>query len=265
LISKREAETNISGYQNGDLVYFYDNNENRVKRADRNTNTWILASEYKGNRGRRNLKFQYVHNASIDRRIDPSASNIIDIFLLTRSYDQQFRQYLSGAITTFPEPPTSENLRISFGSKLGAIKSISDEIIYHPVKYKVLFGQTADEKLRAQFKVVKNPNRAINDNDLKVRVVSSINTFFDAANWDFGDRFYLGELITYIVNSVSPDISNMVILSRQPNQVFGSLFEIQSSPDEIFVSGATVDDIVIVSAINAAEVRANPDTIVNVT
>jgi hypothetical protein len=262
--ARRESDVTIADYNDGDLVYFYDINENRVKRADRSTNTWVLASQYRGNKGRRNLKFQYIHNASVDRRIDPSSSNIIDIFLLTRNYDVQFRQYLSGALNQEPEAPTTESLRISFGSKLNAIKSISDEIIYHSVKYKVLFGQTADDKLKAQFKIVKNPNRAINDNDLKVRIITAINEFFDVANWDFGDRFYLGELITYIVNSVSPDISNIVILPRQSTQVFGSLFEIQSAADEIFVSGATVDDIVIVSAINAAEVRADPTTIVNV-
>lgn len=264
-IARRELDVNIADYNNGDLVYFYDVNENRIKRADRNTNTWVLLPQYKGYKGRKNLKFQYIHNASIDRRIDPSTSNIIDIFLLTRSYDQQFRQFLSGGLDQRPEAPTSESLRISFGSRLSSIKSISDEIIYHPVKYKVLFGETADDKLKAQFKVVKNPNRAINDNDLKVRVIAAINDFFDVSNWDFGDRFYLGELITYIVNTVAPDISNMVILPRQPTQVFGSLFEIQSAADEIFVSGATVDDIVIVSSINAAEVRADPTTIVNVT
>jgi len=267
IIERREADININDerFKDGTLIYFFDVNENRVKRVNKSTNTLTIASEYKGVRGRDNLKFQYIHNASVDRRIDPSVSNIIDIFLLTRSYDREFREFLVGARANQPVPPTSEGLRISFGSKLGAIKAISDEVIYHPVKYKVLFGQTAEDKLRAQFKVVKNPNRAINDNDLKVRIVGAINDFFDVSNWDFGDRFYLGELITYIINSVAPDISNMVILPRQPKQVFGSLFEIQSNSDEIFVNGARVDDIEIVEAINAAEVRADPATIVNVT
>ena len=54
---------------------------------------------------------------------------------------------------------------------------------------------------------------------------------------------------------MSPDISNIVIIPRQPTQAFGSLFEIQSSADEIFVSGATVDDIAIVQSISSAEIR----------
>jgi hypothetical protein len=162
-----------------------------------------------------------------------------------------------------PEPPNSDSLRISFGSKLNLIKSISDEVVYHPVSYKVLFGATADLKLQATFKVVKNPNKLINDNDLKVRIISAINEFFDINNWDFGDRFFVSELMTYIVTSVSPDVSNIVLVPKQPNQTFGSLFEIQSRVDEIFVSGATVDDISIVSAISAAEIRANAASIVS--
>jgi hypothetical protein len=133
------------------------------------------------------------------------------------------------------------------------------------VKYKVLFGSVAEEKLRAQFKVVKNPTQSINDNDLKVRIVSAINEFFDINNWDFGDRFYISELITYILNQTAPDISNLIIVPRQSSQEFGSLFEIQSTPDELLISGATVDDIEIVSAITASEVRASSTSIVTTT
>ena len=239
-------------YPNGQLVYFYDANEDRVKRVDRTSNTLVLESSYKANRGRGSLKFQYIHNAGEDRRIDPSVSNIIDIYLLTRSYDTAYRNFLRG-IRTEPELPTTDALRIEFGTNLNAIKSISDELIYHPVKYKVLFGSTAEDNLRAVFRVVKNPQRTVNDNDLKVRIVNAINEFFNIQNWDFGDRFYLSELNTYIFNSVSPDISNFTIVPVQSRQSFGTLFEIQSAPDEIFISGAGVDDIEIVSSINSIE------------
>jgi hypothetical protein len=137
------------------------------------------------------------------------------------------------------------------------IKTISDEIIYHPVNYKILFGSNAESAVQASFKVVKNSNKSINNNDLKVRIITAINSFFDVNNWDFGDRFYIGELTTFVINEVAPDISNLIIFPRQPNQSFGSLFEIQSLPDEIFVSGATVDDIDIVPAITTAEIRSS--------
>lgn len=265
LVVARESLVTIANYTDGQLIYFYDSAENRVKRVDKTTNTLVLESSYIGVYGRSNLKFQYIHNASIDRRIDPSSSNIMDIYLLIKSYDDSFRTYLSGGTAIEPTAPSSDSLRISFGAKLNAIKSISDEIIYHPVQYKALFGSKADTKLQAQFKLVKNPSRSINDNDLKVRVVTAINEFFDIANWDFGDRFYLSELVTYILNQVSPDVSNIVIVPRQTDQSFGSLFEIQSGPDEIFVNAATVDDVEIVSSISASEVRQPINSIVTTT
>jgi hypothetical protein len=89
---------------------------------------------------------------------------------------------------------------------------------------------------------------------------SAINNFFDINNWDFGDRFYMGELTTYILNTVAPDLANIVIIPRQSSQAFGSLFEIQSSSDEILISAATVDDIEIVSAITASEIGVRSNT-----
>lgn len=265
LVRQREADVTLSDFEDGQLIYFFDVDEDWIKSVDLVNNRLVLQTQYKAFTGRDKLKFQYIHNASEDRRIDPSTSNIIDIYLLPRSYDTAYRIWLTGGSTSEPESPTSEDLRLNYGTKLDSIKSISDEIVYHPVRYKVLFGSRASEKLRAQFKVVKNPNKTVNDNDLKVRIISAINEFFDINNWDFGDRFYLGELIAYITNSVSPDISNLVIVPTQPGQSFGSLFEIQSGPDELLISGATVDDILIVSAITAYEVNADPNSIVTTT
>lgn len=264
-IALSQDNVNINDYTDGDLVYFYTEDEDRVMKVNKTTNTFDLQSDYKVVVGRAKIKFQYIHNANVDRRIDPSLSNIVDLYLLTRSYDTEFRNYLSGAITVRPEPPSSDSLRISYGANLDLIKTISDELIYYPVNYKILFGSKADPKLQAKFKVVKNPSKAVNDNDLKVRIITAINEFFDVSNWDFGDRFYLGELITFITNEVAPDISNLVIVPVQPNQQFGSLFEIQSRPDEIFVNGATVDDVEIVTAITSTEIRVPTENIVNTT
>ena len=265
VVKETEVGLDITQYTDGQLIYFYTESEDYLKRVNLTTNTLVMESTYKANIGRSGLKFQYLHNASSNRRIDPSASNIMDISIMTRSYDEAFRTYLAGGSAAEPTPPSSDMLRINFGSKLNAIKSISDEIIYHPVKYKILFGSTADPKLQGQFKVVKNPNKTINDNDLKVRIITAINTFFNVAYWDFGDRFYLTELTTYVLNTVSPDISNIVLVPRQSDQVFGSLFEIQSKHDEILISGATVDNIDIVTSISATEVRAASTAITTTT
>ena len=268
LIRQKEAEidfTDTTTYPDQQLIYFYDIDENVIKQVNRTTNTLDIDNSYSAAIGRRNLKFQYIHNASVDRRIDPSTSNIIDIYLLTRSYDEDYRIYLAGGTDVEPVAPTSDSLRTTFGSALSSIKSISDDIVYHPVKYKVLFGTKAEAKLQAVFKIVKNQNRSINDNDLKVRVITAINNFFDINNWDFGDRFYMGELTTYILNTVAPDLANIVILPRQTNQSFGSLFEIQSRSDEILISAATVDDVEIVTAITASEIGASISSIVSTT
>jgi hypothetical protein len=268
LIRPKEAGIDFNdtvSYPDQQLIYFYDSAEDVVKRVNRTTNTLDIANEYTATIGRRNLKFQYLHNASVDRRIDPSTSNIIDIFLLIRSYDESYRLYLAGGTDTEPVAPTSEALRTTFGTALASIKSISDDIIYHPVKYKILFGAKAEPQLQAVFKVVKNQSRSINDNDLKVRVITAINNFFDINNWDFGDRFYMGELTTYILNTVAPDLANIVIVPRQTAQSFGSLFEIQSRSDEILISAATVDDIEIVTAITASEVGASINSMVSTT
>lgn len=255
LLRQRESQVNLSEetFVDGQLIYFYDSQEDRIKKYNAATQTLILESSYRANRGRKDLKFQYTHNSSEDFRLDPSSSNIIDVYLVIRSYDTEYRKFLSGAITTEPEAPSSDFLRVNFGSRLDSIKSLSDEIIYHPAKYKVLFGRQAEENLQVKFKVVKNKDRLLSDNDLKVRIINSIDNFFDIRNWDFGDRFYFSELTTYILNFMTPDISNIVIVPKQRNQKFGELFEIHSKTDEIFVSGATVDDIEIVEFITASQ------------
>lgn len=254
IILDKEVNANVNDYDHNQLIYFYDQSENLVKRVDLITRSFILEPSYIVYTGRDNLKFQYIHNASESRRIDPSVSNIVDIYLLTRSYDTNYRLWLTGG-STKPAEPTSESLKTQFGFNLDEIKSISDEIVYHPVKYFPLFGNNANTEFQAIFKVVKNPNRVINDNDLKVRIVNSINEFFSVENWDFGDRFFASELITYIISQNSPDISNMVLVPKQENQAYGSLIEIKAQPDEILVSAATVDNIEILYNITATELN----------
>ncbi|NBP55178.1 hypothetical protein EBU71_01330 [bacterium] len=251
-----EIGKNPISYSDRQLIYFYNSNENVVKRVNLSTGTFDLEPAYSAFVGRSDLKFQYIHNANVDRRIDPSVSNIVDIYLLTRNYDTLYRQYLAAGIDSIPSAPTSDELRISYGSELDKIKTVSDEIVYHHARYKVLFGGVAEDKFQVRFKVVKNPSKTINDNELKVNIISSINQFFSVENWDFGDTFYYTELAAYVVEQNSPNISNMVIVPKQSNQVFGSLFEIKSRPDEIFVNGAIVDDIDIVTEINAAQLNA---------
>jgi hypothetical protein len=254
LIFRTENDVDVNLYNDRQKFYFFDETENVVKTLDKTTNTLIIDNDFRAYVGRAGLKFQYLHNANVDRRIDPSVSNIIDIYVLTKNYDTAYRNFLNDAGEE-PTPLSGNDLRTLYGNRLSDIKSISDEIIYNPVRYKVLFGAKAQPELRSRFKVVKNPNITVNDNNLKVRIISAMNTFFAVDNWDFGDKFYLAEMLTYVISQVAPDISNMVIVPLQSQQNFGSLFEIQSESNEIFINGATVDDIEIVTAITVDEVN----------
>ena len=176
--------------------------------------------------------------------------------MLTKEYDNAFRKYLNGFTETAPLPPSTTSLRLEYGNNLDMIKSISDDLIYHPVNYKVLFGSNADSKLQATFKVIKNTEQVITDNDIKSRIKTAIDDFFVLDNWDFGDTFYFTELSTFVMNRVSPYISNFVIVPTNNDQVFGSLQQITSAPNEIFISGATVNDIEIIPALTSSRLNA---------
>lgn len=235
--------------------YYYFTETSTLKKADIYGNL-VPSLDYKVYTGRSNLKFQYTHSASYESRIDPGVSNIIDVFVLTKGYDTEFRQWVIGAATTKPLPPSSDELYNTVAPSLNLIKSISDEVIYHPVSYKILFGAAAVPELQAVFKVTKTPGRIISDNDIKSQVISAINLFFELDNWDFGDTFYFTELATYVMNQTAPNISNFVIVPRNSNLNFGSLYEIQTTSSQILINGATVDDIEIISGITSTNIKS---------
>jgi hypothetical protein len=92
-----------------------------------------------------------------------------------------------------------------------------------------------------------------------------MNEFFALNNFDFGDTFYFTELATFIHNQLAPDLLTVVIVPNQSEQVFGSLFQISGASDEIFISGATVDDVVIIDAIGANQLAATGTVVTSTT
>jgi hypothetical protein len=242
-------------YVNGQYFYFVDTAT--VKKLDKVLGRLIPSLDYKVFSGRDSLKFQYVHSADYETRIDPGLSNIVDLFILTREYDTKFRQWILGNLTTEPLPSSTDQLSLSLSPSLNSIKAISDEIVYHPVRYKVLFGSKASADVRAAFKIIKNAEQTISDNEIKANVLAAINEFFALENWDFGDSFYFSELSAYVMNQTSPYLVNFVIVPRQTNLSFGSLFEIRSESDQLFINGATTDDIEIISGITSSVISAS--------
>lgn len=245
-------ESFVGNPNEGQLFYFYS--KDVVKQYS--LGEFKADTRFFAKAGRNGIKFHYTHNTGEERRIDPSKTNIMDIYVLTQAYDTAFRQWLAAGIGTEPLVPTSQSLENSFSDVLEPIKSISDSLIYHSAKYKILFGNKADSKLQGTFKVVRNPARPTSDNDLKSRVLSAVNSYFSIDYFEFGETFYWSELSTYIMNLMSPDIVNIVIVPKDTDLPFGSLFEISCQPHEIFLSGATADDIEIIDSFTSAEINS---------
>ena len=204
--------------------------------------------------GRQSLNFQYRHNAPGYKRIDPSPSNIIDLYLLTNEYNDDYRLWAQDTTGKLSKPtrPTSEDLRLNY-ARLENFKSISDTLIFNSAKYKPLFGSKADSGLRATFKTVKNPNVNISDSEVRVRVVEALNEYFALENWDFGETFYFSELSAYLHAELVPYIASIVIVPDNAN--YGNLQQITCNADEIFVSVATVDQVAVVPSLTASNLK----------
>ena len=245
-----DALTYYDGILDTDYLYYFIST-NVVKST--NGSGFKYEPNYIVYPGRAELSFHYLHNSGNERRIDPSKSNIIDIYMLTADYDTAFRNWLLTKSGTKPLTPTSQSLENNYSGDLDPIKTISDEIVYQPVTYKVLFGSQADIKLQAKFKAVINPSSTASHNSIISRVLSAINTFFALENWDFGQSFYFSELSAYVMNLLSPDITNFILVPTINS--FGSLYEINCQDNEIFVSGATAEDIEVIDAVTASQLN----------
>jgi hypothetical protein len=216
-----------------------------------------VSTQYESAQGRRGLSFQWKHYAASDRRIDPSIMNIIDMYVLTNNYDQSMRTWVGsgrGDQEPQPQPPTPEDLRTQF-SELERFKMMTDQVVWHPIRYKLLFGKSADPELRAVFKVVKISNSSVTDSEIKSRVIQAIDDYFSIVNWDFGQSFFFTELAAYIHQTMPTLISSVVIVPSTAGSQFGDLFEITSDPDQLFLSAARANDVQVVPNLNPNELR----------
>lgn len=205
--------------------------------------------------GRNDINFQWKHYASYEHRIDPAITNIIDTYVLTSSYYETVSNWVNSLNRPeFPEPPTIDDLRTQF-SALEDFKMVSDEIVWQSAKFKLLFGEGADEETKAQFKIVKVPGTTVSDNEIKERVISAINEYFNIDNWSFGESFYYTELSAYIHQQLSTVIASVVIVPNMPDSKFGVLFSIRSEPDQLFLSTASVNDVIVVDNINSTNMK----------
>lgn len=202
------------------------------------------------------LWFQWKHFSPLENRIDPSVSNIIDMYILTSSYYNQVLVWKeeNKPIEDLPEPPTTDDLTVQFGD-LNNFKMLSDQIIYQPAKFKIMFGEQAPIEYRATFKVVKLPSTLFSDSEIKSRVVQAIDQYFDVKNWDFGESFYYTELAAYIHQQLSTIIASVVVVPEKSESQFGDLFQVKSEPNELFFSTAKVQNIEIIESLTDVNLR----------
>ena len=194
--------------------------------------------------GRSSLSSKFTRVADLNQIIDPAKTNIIDTYVLLSSYEKQFRTWAlyDGRGYTRPNAPTISQLNDLFSS-LENKKSISDQIIYRPVKYKILFGNLAGSELQAKFNVTKTTNSSLSDVEIKQQVITLIQQYFSIENWDFGETFYFTELAAFIHNQMVGQVAQITIESVDNQASPNALFEIFSDSDELFLPVITTSDI----------------------
>lgn len=210
---------------------------------------------YWGRKFKRNeLDFMWQHFSPYTNLIDPSVSNIHDMYILTKGYFDNTISYIRGISTNLPTPPTPLELRNQYGSLLDNAM-LSDTVVLHPGKFKLLFGKMSEPQLRAHFKVVQSATATFPVEKLKMEILDVINTYFNIENWDFGQKLYITELCSLIHQRLPTEIASVVLVPLYSVNSFGSLFMINSGLDEILMSCAQLDDIEIVSELNATVLR----------
>ena len=167
------------------------------------------------------------------------------------------RAWLADATGTIaqPLPPTINELNTRFG-QVNDKKAMSDKIVYRPVKYLPLFGSKADSSYRATFRVVKVPGSNVTDYELKNRILAAVQDFFDINNWDFGETFYFTELAAYVHKQLPGIVGSFVIVPVDASSVFGDLFQIRLSSDELFIPDIDVNNIQIIDSITHENIKA---------
>ena len=221
--------------------------------------TLTVNPEFVARIGRQDLYFQYRHNSPLTSRIDPGSTNIIDVYVVTNEYYTAYQNWLrdvTGTVTE-PSPPTINELNLAYAG-LNTYKMISDNLILNSVDFQPLFGRKADAALRATIKVIQNSQSTASNSEIRNLVVSTMETYFDLAAWNFGDTFYFSELAAYIHQQIGDIVSSVVLVPLNPQKSFGDLYEIRSAPNQIFVNGATVNDIEVITALTSTNLQTAP-------
>jgi hypothetical protein len=247
-------------YAEGQIFYAYSDNKFYVTAQDPTVTTpyysLVIQPQYSTKPGRQGLQFQYRHNSNNTTRIDPATTNIIDLYIVTQSYYTQYQNWIQDTTGTVPMPsrPTINELGQLY-PLIQNYKMISDSAILNSVVFKPLFGAKADSALRGTIKVIKNSSTNASDSEIRSAVLTTMNSYFNINNWNFGDTFYFSELASYIHSEIGEYVSSCVLVPNDPTLHFGDLYEIKCLPYEIFVNAATANDVLVIAALTPAELQ----------
>jgi hypothetical protein len=221
--------------------------------------TLVTAPGWIARTGRQSLYYQYRHNSPLSSRIDPGTTNIIDLYVATQSYYTAYQNWIRDTTGTVIEPavPSIDELSTAYQG-LQDYKMLSDNIILNSVNFKPLFGAKAAPELRATIKVIRASNSTASISEIKSSVIAAMNNYFSIDKWNFGDTFYFSELAAFLHRELGTIISSVVLVPLNPQKSFGDLYEIRSTPDEIFVNGATIDNIDVIDALTSTNLRTAP-------
>jgi hypothetical protein len=241
---------------------FYATNENTFYNSVQDPTVTIPTYElkkrtdYSVKTGRQGLSFQYRHNSNNTNRIDPATTNIIDLYVVPQAYYTAYQNWIQDTTNTVPKPlvPTINELNQEYG-EIQNFKMLSDSVVLNSVVFKPLFGPKADSALRATIKVIRQSSTNASDSEIRSTVLEAMNEYFNINNWDFGDTFFFSELGAYLHAECGELISSAVLVPNDPSKSFGDLYEIKCMPYEIFVNGASANDIQVVAALTPAELQ----------
>ena len=108
---------------------------------------------------------------------------------------------------------------------------------------------------KSKFRVVKLPGTTMSDNEIKSKIISAFNLYFNVNNWEYGETFYFQNLQVLCTPKIRSNIGSIVISQKYTPGAFGDLFQVKADPIVLFLSTATVNDIEIVDKINPTSIK----------
>jgi hypothetical protein len=195
----------------------------------------------------------------LTNRIDPGTTNIIDVYVVTNEYYVAYTNYVQDTTGTVlePQPPTLDYLNTAYAG-LNNYKMLSDTMIMNSVEFQPLFGAKALPELQATIKVIRAAQSVASTSEIQNLVVQYLNQYFSLDLWDFGDTFYFSELSGFLHDKLAGIVSSVVLVPLNQNKYFGSLYEIRCAPNQIFVNGATVQNVEVITALTSTNIRTAP-------